>query len=264
VSALVRRILAVLALVAVLVPAAAAAETAFERGVASYRSGDYAAARDHWHAALAEPLGAHGRARVYYDLGNAHWRLGEELRAIACWETTLRLVPGHRDARTNLELARAKASLPPAEAGDLAATVTAALDRLSAPVERGLVFAALVLWAAVLVLEIRSGGPALRAALAGATLLLVLAAVPWVHGLLAGGDARAAPMLVVASGQVPLRSEPLETRDAIGALATLEEVERVDQLPGWVRVQRADGTRGWVRDDALFALDLGARSSDGG
>jgi tetratricopeptide (TPR) repeat protein len=256
VSALLRRILAALCLAAALA-SGAAAQTSFERGVALYRSGDYAAARDHWAAALAEPLDAAGRARVYYDLGNAHWRLGAELRAIACWETALRLVPGHRDARTNLELARAKASLPPADPEGLGATLTAALDRIPRPLERGLVFAALVLWTAVLVLEIRSGGPALRAALAAATALLVLAAVPWLHGFLAPGGQRADPMLVVASGQVPLRSEPLDARDAIGSLATLEEVERVDQLPGWVRVQRADGTRGWVRDDALFALELG-------
>ena len=63
---------------------------------------------------------------------------------------------------------------------------------------------------------------------------------------------------MIEKGSVTLRTEPLESRTAVGELATLEEVERLDELPGWVRVERADGLRGWVRAESLFALDLGS------
>jgi tetratricopeptide (TPR) repeat protein len=236
--------------------ASPAAQSSFERGVEAYRRGRYAEARASWQATLAEDLDDLERARVYYDLGNAHWRTGESLSAIACYSAAVRLDPRHRDAWQNLELARAKANLPPADPGDLGATLERLLTSLRPEERRALLFAALVLWVLLLTLEIRLGGTRLRALLSGSSVLLLLAAVPWAYGL-CSPEPRA-PMLVIGTGHVPLRSEPLEERAPVGELALLEEVERIDELPGWVRVERADGLRGWVREDALFGLRLSA------
>lgn len=252
----VRRWLVLLALSwLALVPAAQEARGSFERGVEAYRRGDYAEAASAWQATLAEDLDGRSRARVYFDLGNARWRAGETLPAIACYTAAVRLDPRHAEAWENLELARAKAGLPPADAGDLAATLKRLLTSLRADERRALLFGALLLWALVLALETRLGGQGLRAALWAATLVLLLAAVPWAHDRLAPRSVR--PMLVVASGGASLRSEPLDERAAVGELAVLEQVERLDELPGWVRVQRHDGLRGWVKAEALLALALG-------
>lgn len=232
-----------------------AAQASFERGVEAYRRGDYREARAQWQATLGEDIDALGRARVYYDLGNAAWRAGEELAAIACYSAAVRLDPRHAEAWQNLELARAKAGLPPADAGDLAATLRRLLANLRPDERRTLLFAALCLWSVVLAFEVRFGGGPARAALLGATLVLVLAAVPWAYGHLA--RERLAPMLVISKSGVTLRNEPLEARAAVGELASLEEVERIDELPGWVRVERADGQRGWVRSESVFPLLLG-------
>lgn len=230
------------------------AQASFERGVAAYRAGHYAEARAAWNETLAEELDALDRARVYHDLGNAHWRLGETLPAIACYTAAVRLDPRHAEAWHNLELARAKQGLAPADSGDLSATLQRLVTSLRVPERRALVFLGLTLWVVVLTLEMRFGGRALRLALVGATLLVPLLALPWAHGLLAAE--RAAPMVVVASASVPLRAEPLEARTPVGELAVLEEVERLDELPGWTRVERADGLRGWVPSESLLALRL--------
>lgn len=234
---------------------AAEAQSSFQRGVEAYRRGDYAEARAAWRATLSEELDPLARARVCFDLGNAHWRLGESLPAIVCYSAAVRLDPRHAEAWQNLELARAKASLPPADAGDLAATAERLLTSLRPSERRGLLFAALVLWCFVLLLEVRFGGAALRATLGGASLALLLASAPWAYGQLA--REQRSPLWVTAGGGVPLRAEPLEACSPVGELATLEEVGRLDALPGWVRVERADGTRGWVREDALFSLEPG-------
>ena len=148
------------------------AQSSFERGVEAYRSGDYAGARSAWRATLAEELDELDRARVLFDLGNAYWRLGESLPAIVCYSAAVRLDPRHADAWQNLELARAKANLPPADAGDLGATIERLLTRLRPAERRALLFAALALWSLVLVLEVRFGGAALRATLVTSSLLL--------------------------------------------------------------------------------------------
>jgi tetratricopeptide (TPR) repeat protein len=229
-------------------------QASFERGVEAYRRGDYAEARAAWRATLAEELDDQGRARVLFDLGNAYWRLGEALPAIVCYAAAVRLDPRHGAAWQNLELARAKANLPPADAGGLGATARRLLTGLRPSERRALLFGALVLWSLVLVLEVRFGGAGLRTALSSATVLLVLAAAPWAYGHAAARPSRA-PLWVSASGGAPLRAEPLEERAPVGELAALEEVERLDALPGWVRVERADGLRGWAREEALFSLD---------
>jgi tetratricopeptide (TPR) repeat protein len=230
-----------------------AAQSSFERGVESYRRGDYAGARAAWRETLAEPLDELGRARVLFDLGNAHWRTGEALPAIACYSAAVRLDPRHAEAWQNLELARAKANLPPADAGDLGATLRRLLASLRPDERRALLFGALVLWSLVLVFEVRFGGAALRGSLIAASVALFLAAAPWAYGCLA--DERPATLWAVASGGVPLRAEPLEERSPVGELAVLEEVVRIDALPGWVRIERKDGLRGWARADTLFSVE---------
>jgi tetratricopeptide (TPR) repeat protein len=157
----------------------APAQSSFERGVDAYRSGAYAEAKAAWETALTEPLDDLGRARVYFDLGNAHWRLGESLPAIACYSAAVRLDPRHTAAWQNLELARAKASLPPADPGDLGSTLRRVVTSLRPGERRGLLFGALVAWACLLVLETRFGGRGLRAALMGGWVLLLVAAAPW-------------------------------------------------------------------------------------
>lgn len=251
-SALPYRLWAVLLLVA-LAPLAAAQDS-FQEGVEAYRRADYARAETCWRALLAGDLAPLDRARVYYDLGNAAWRLERTYEAIACYTAAVRLDPRHADAWRNLEFARAKAGLPPADAGDLGATLSRALASLRPEERRGLLFGALVLWGLLLVVEMRLGGRALRAALGLGGVVVLGAALPWAWGHLQ--PHRDDPMLVVDAGNVALRAEPLESRPAVGELGTLEEVERIDALPGWVRVQRADGQRGWVREGALFALRL--------
>lgn len=231
-----------------------AAQTDFERGVDAYRRGDHAEAKARWQATLEAELDDASRARVYYNLGNAYSRLKLPLPAVACFSAAARLDPRNEPAWQNLELTRAKCNLTPADPGDLGATLRRLLTSLRPSERRAVLLGALVLWVGVLACELTLGGSLLRWALILVSVVLAAAALPWVYGHLV--PLRTQPMLVVESGNVSLRSEPLEARDPIGELATLEEVERLDELPGWVRVRRADRLTGWVRAEALFALRL--------
>ena len=58
---------------------------------------------------IYEKLAARGgSAEVYYNMGNAYYRLDSIARAILCYERALRLQPSDDDIRFNLQLARAK------------------------------------------------------------------------------------------------------------------------------------------------------------
>lgn len=256
------RLLALLLLV-LLAPAPRAQDAGgdFALGVEAYRRSDHAEARARWQAALAAPLSDVARARVYQNLGNAHWRLGEERAAVACYQAALELDGRNAAARTNLELARARLGLAPERAGGLAGVLARLRGWVPRDAARELVLGLLVLWILALALDLAVGGSRGRAALGLASALVVLGALPWLAWTLA--EVPAAPLAVVSSAPATLRAEPLDVREAIGELAPLERVEKLDELPGWVRVERADGLRGWVRSENVYALTLAAADAGG-
>jgi hypothetical protein len=233
-------------------PTISSAQALFERANDAYRRGAWDEAELSWQALLEDPgLAARDRARIALGLGNAAWRQEREMEAIGWYTLARRLDPWSEDARANLELARAKQGLQPAERGDLRSTL-ARLARIGRPEERRwAVLGALGLLAVTLAGEALRGGAAWRRAALGAALVLLVCAIPWLWGLRAppAGD-----LLVVAEPAAALRSEPRPTLDPIGQAAAGDEVRRIDALPGWVRVEEKDGTRGWVPERAVFEL----------
>jgi hypothetical protein len=201
---------------------------------------------------LDTELAATERARVLYNLGNASWRLDERFLAVGWYTAAVRLTPRHQDAWENLELARAETGLEPADRGDLDATVRRVLGSLTLSEARTLALYSTLFFALVLLIEALRGGRIL-AAFSGVACLATLAlCLPWGYHL---ASSESSPMLVIRPGGATLRSEP---RSALPQVASADPgliVERIDGLPGWVRVCLPDGTRGWSREEAFFALD---------
>jgi tetratricopeptide (TPR) repeat protein len=218
----------------------------------AYRRGDLETARSAWLAALeTRGLPAAERARILYDLGNVAFRRGAVPEAIGWYTAALRLRPRDADTWANLEHARAQAQLPPADRGDLSATLARLLGALTPAESEWLVIAATLAWLVVLSAEALRGGRALRRVALIATGVVVLALVPWVYQLSqAGGD----PLLVIAEPKVSLHSEPRASAAVVGDAELGLEVERLDELPGWVKVRRPGGLEGWTVAEGVFAL----------
>ena len=70
-----------------------------------FSQGDYEEAIDAYNLLIGSQGGT---AEVYYNMGNAYYRLDSIARAILCYERALRLQPGDDDVRFNLQLARSK------------------------------------------------------------------------------------------------------------------------------------------------------------
>jgi tetratricopeptide (TPR) repeat protein len=229
------------------------ARAAFERGVEAYRRGAWIEAEAAWREVLACELAAAERARVAYDLGNAVQRAGRPGEAAGWFTLVTRLAPRDTDAWANLEHARAQAGFESAERGDLRATLQRLLTLLDARERRWLALAGLVGLALVLALEAWFGGRRLRVLALAAALLALGALAPWLRGSLVGSGES---LLVIASGAVELVSEPRAGATSIGSLPGGSEVQRIDRLPGWVRVSTRAGQRGWLAQDAVFSLAL--------
>lgn len=70
-----------------------------------YSKGDYSAAAQIYETILEKEGVA---PQVYYNLGNAYYKLNETGRSILNYERALRLAPGFEDAKTNLSMAQLK------------------------------------------------------------------------------------------------------------------------------------------------------------
>ncbi len=77
----------------------------FDQGNALYEQGDYAAAAEAYQKILANQQESW---ELYYNLGNAHYRLGEIGQSILNYERARQLAPHRREIKDNLTLARSK------------------------------------------------------------------------------------------------------------------------------------------------------------
>jgi tetratricopeptide (TPR) repeat protein len=224
----------------------------FYEGVEAYRAGDYPTARHKFLAALEDRFT--DRAACLRNLGNVAFRERRPLEAAGWFTAAVREAPRDRDAWFNLEYVRREAGLEPADRGDLADTAVRLATMLRVDEAERVVLALLGALALALAWEALRGGLAAKATAWSLAGVLGLALIPYVVQLSrAGGD----PCFVIQPEGAALNSEPRENAALIGRLAPAKVVERIDHLPGWVRVRSSNGELGWVREDAVLALDEG-------
>lgn len=223
----------------------------FEQGVAAYRRGDHATAEILWRQLVEADGDALDPALLCYDLGNAAFRLERPLEAAGWYTAALRLEPRNPDAWANLELARERAGLDPADRGDLVDTLRRLAWALTRAELEWLLVGLAGALLAVLLVEALRGGVTLR------RLAWVLAAsIALLAGLWAwrAASREQAPMFVTLSAGAELRSEPRGDAAVVGRAEPAEIVERLDGLPGWERVRATGGQVGWVQADGLLSL----------
>lgn len=230
-------------------------ETLFAEGNRLYREGDFAGAIASY-GSVAE--GGFESASLYYNLGNAHFRVGEIARAVLNYERALRLDPGNDDIRANLALVnqRLQDRIEPLPRFWL----VAAFDWWMGLIPQGVLKAAvagcyLILGgAAVLIVLRRPMGwrwALTRVAFAATVATVLLGATLLVRETGLGQRAEA----VVMAPEARVLNAPSE--DAGLTLFTLHEGTkvRIDRRAGeWAEVVLADGKVGWLPLEVLGVI----------
>ncbi len=253
---------AALAFVAILAlfPAIAAQSPnadAMALGNGLYEAGSYSEAVE-----VYEELVARGvrNGALYYNLGNAYFKLGELGRAILNYRRASGADPGDGDMENNLNLARDMTvdGLEPPEKSFVAS--------LSSPTRRLLTrdqtaVAALVFWAAMVLLLL--GAPfardaaALRAVRYGAFVasgLMVLSLAALAGHIFSGVGERAT---VVVESEVELRSGPGAQYLSEVTLHSGAEVTTIESRGAWTRLELPVGElQGWVPNRAVERVTI--------
>jgi len=185
-------------------------------------------------------------ANLFYDLGNAEWKLGNSGQAVADYERALQLEPSHPQAKANLDFAReqtgAKVATPQwweQALGTLDANAATLLISVSA-------WVALFCLAVILFRPAGRTGPVI-------TLLLSLLAGAYAGGCLWEATAQQGKAIVIAR-TVQAREAPANVAPVADILPAGSEVLDPEIRGPWTCCTLPDGTRAWIPTDALEKL----------
>jgi tetratricopeptide (TPR) repeat protein len=217
-----------------------------------YEEGQFAAAIDRYQALI--DAGAQD-GRLYYNLGDAYFKLGDLGHAVLNFRRAQRLLPRDGDVAANLKLARAQ-TLDRIEVENEGALVDLVRRVIGWTTLNEAATLALAVWVILCGLVISAilwrRRRRLLVYLASAVAVLLL------FGLLSIGirllDERGQPPAVIVAEEVALRSGPGEDYLAEFTLHAGAEVRVVGRRTGWARVALPGDLQGWAPGEAVVEV----------
>lgn len=220
---------------ALIAPSARANPTAFDSANQAYDAGDFKAARDGYESLVAE---GNYSANLFYNLGNAWYRLHEPGRAMLNYERALALNPAHPEAASDLAFLREQTR---AQVRDQSWTRKFFPDiRL----DLFAVVAAVAGWTAlfaVAALIFHAGRRKPVLAVLILSLLVVAYAIPAIQ--LSRSGTRLA---VVTAGKTVARFAPVETAPDAATLPAGSHIQLLVSRGDWVYAKLPDSRRLWI------------------
>ena len=226
-----------------------AAPTDFEGANALYRAEQYRAAAEAYEQLLAEGEAA---PTLFYNLGNAYYRLGEVGPAVYAYERGLLLSPGDADLRYNLRFVRQESGLP--LQSSLGAVITwqtiAAWFSPDVWAYIGLALlwlavGSLAVWRLAGVRQVRKRGLIIGAG------LLLLCTLPFGLSYSRYQALARADTAVVLYDNVPIKSAADANSAIIERSRAGSRVEVLDRIGVWYKLELDNGTVGWMQQDDL-------------
>jgi len=223
----------------------------FDAGNQRYLAGDYSGAISAYESALNS---GYTSGRLYYNLGNAYFRMDELGQAIRYYEKAHRLLPENRKLAHNLRIARGRTT---GQFSQLPAQIwTVWWRNLTAFMgARGMFYSGFFFY---LIAMILLGIRILRGTRNGwrrraRTVCVVVGGVLIAAAFTASVEAasfRTAAVIAEAS----LRTDPNGTATVEMVLHEGVVVEALHRRSGWVEVRLPNGASGWVRAQVLAEI----------
>lgn len=218
----------------------------WEVGNRSYIDGDYEKAIEEYRTIVD---GGHYSSRLYYNLANAYFKVGNIGNAILFYHRALRIAPANEDIRHNLALAEAQTKDRIAEVPEfffnrwmrtlrnmMSCTAWSVLSIVS--------FGLLALFALIFLLSQRIG--ARKAGFYGGLLSLILFVATTAFAVSVRDEMLTRDEAVVMSSAISVKSSPDRSATDLFVLHEGTTLRIVSILGEWREVVIADGKKGWV------------------
>ncbi len=249
-----KRILPILLLAAALSAAAQSPSQLMQQGDDAYAKADFAKAVSLYNAVLDA---GHQSADLYYNLGNAHYRLEEYGLAILNYERALRLKPNLRDARQNLDLVNSKiedeiAPLPELFIVHWAHSLVAWLSPAGWRVL--MLCLAALLGGLIVFFVLSSQYRSRKTALIGILVLSLLLLLALACSISASIRYNRHDQAIVTSPMAIVKSSPEDTSVDKLILHEGTKVDIEETLGDWHKIQIADGNTGWMQQTDITII----------
>jgi len=241
-------LLALLAFCCLPYPAHAAGPANFDLANHRYETGDFEGARTAYQALVNS---GNFSANLFYNLGNADYRLGRKGDAFVAYERALILNPSHPEARANLNLLRDETGARPTTPSWMERVISLPDDPLQT---RTAWLAAGAFW--VLCFSLSPLLMKRRPALLPATLSIL--ALAWCAVALALANSRG-EIWIVKEAQVPARVAPADGSKLAATLPMGSHVRLLLERGPWLYVVlpgQDQDARGWISRSALEPVSI--------
>ncbi|MFV1987725.1 MAG: tetratricopeptide repeat protein [Gemmatimonadota bacterium] len=226
----------------------------FQAGNLLYQGGDFAGAV----AAYAEILDSGLESGdLYYNLGNAYFKLGRLGPSILAYERARRALPRDENVAANLQLARSLTAdqITPLPGFWLTRAWSAWVDLLPRQTLNAVVTLGYLLVMSLLVLAVMRGAVRRSWVVRAAGTIAALTAVLAINLAVREFGLGRADYGVILVGETPVQSAP--AADPALQLFSIHEGTRVRidrRSDGWLEVVLEDGKVGWLRSETLEAI----------
>lgn len=226
----------------------------FDQATAAYNAGEYEKAIEFYTNILNQ--GKHS-ASLYYNLGNAHYKLNEIAESIYFYEKALLLSPNDQEIKTNLSYAQnmtldAIDTLPETGLSKLYKNITGTLtfDQWAY-----LAIAAMFAFVILYILFYYSNfATRKRWTFIGSLLALLICIVSLIFAYVQQSDFNNFQPAIIFAEESDIKSEPNDAGPQVFVLHAGTKVNVIDQLNSWNKIKLSDGKTGWIKESELKML----------
>ncbi|MBT8297690.1 MAG: tetratricopeptide repeat protein [Maribacter sp.] len=229
-------------------------EALFNRATDSYNNGDYQKAIENYSEIIEN--GQHS-AELYYNLGNAYYKLNQIAPSIYYYEKALLLSPNDEEIKNNLSYARnmtldAIEVLPETGLSKIYNAVTGIMtfDQWS--------YTAVVFMILFVLLYIAfyyfNYATKKRIAFISSIASLFISVMAVVFAFILHNDFNADQPAIVFDSEVKIKAEPNKRSEAVFVLHEGTKVNVLDELNEWKKIKLVDGKTGWVTSESIKML----------
>ena len=229
-------------------------EALFNRATETYNNGEYQKAIDYYSEILDN--GEHS-AELYFNLGNAHYKLNQIAPSIYNYEKALLLSPNDKEIKNNLSYARnmtldAIEVMPETGLSKIYKAVTGIMtfDQWSYTAVI-FMFLFVLLYIAFYYFKYATKK---RIAFISSIASLFISVMAVVFAFVQYNDFTADQQAIVFDSEVQIKAEPNKRSEAIFVLHEGTKVNVLDELNEWKKIKIVDGKTGWVTSESIKLL----------
>lgn len=202
---------------------------------------------------------ANGEASValYFNLGNAHYKLNHIAPSIYNYEKALQLAPNDSDVKNNIEFARNMAmdAIEPVTHTGLSKTINSIIATFNYDTWGVFAIVGMVLFAICFLCYYYSVSSLSKRILFAVAIVFVCGSIA---SVVFAYNQRASLLNtrygIVFSEEAPVRSEPNLRGDASFVLHEGTKAEILENFQEWYKIEIADGKQGWTKKENLKKL----------